>query len=266
MKSERIRKIVRALSVVMIVFSLAALVMTVWEIRRGKAHFIQAVEDARPAREDRTLRLGELQTVNPEIVGWLMVDGTAVDYPILQDAAIREEFLRNGRVENLLGVDYQERVYHYLFYDYRNRRSATGSITVDCRMLLDDPYVLIYGHNIGEEEVMFSDLERFRDPAFCEENPGAVLFTETGAYELELIAVSSVNGYMQEVFDCMDAALALDCLKENALFFTSAAEQIRLGASREKLVILSTCAVAGHPEDPERLELVYRIKPPKIDK
>lgn len=262
MKREIIRICIRALSVIMMVFSVGMLIYIATENNRGKAVFTDEVELVRPVREDpEAFDLKALQEVVPEAVGWLTVDGSGIDFPVMQDAAIREEYLRTGRVENPSLIPYQERIYHYLFYDYLGRRAETGSITADIRTDVDGGYVLIYGHNVGREGVMFSDLEAYRDPAYCAEHRGGVLYTATGAHELELIAVGSVDGYTREVFDQMqDAALALRFVMTNPFWRSPQAGFLCMDADGEQLVFLSTCAVAEHPEDPERLEVVFRVK------
>lgn len=224
-----------------------------------------AVEEPEPAPEEpAAFDLAALQAINPDIVGWLMVDGTEIDYPILQDRAFRREYIDCGGRFSAVGEQRSRLFYKYLYCDYLGNSSVTGSITADFRntAVLEDPWTLLYGHNVGQSGVMFSDLKLFCEERFARNNPAAVLWNETGRHELELLLVSVVNGYSEEVFD-LSAFLSgeefgltegLNALREGALF--TGAEWTE--NAEERYLLLSTCYVDGDPSDPRRLVLLYR--------
>ena len=35
-------------------------------------------------QEDNSLSFGQLRDINPDVCGWLTLDGTAIDYPVVQ--------------------------------------------------------------------------------------------------------------------------------------------------------------------------------------
>ena len=173
---------------------------------------------------------GSGSLINPDIVGWLTVRNTGIDYPLLKDP--------EGAY-----------MYHYLFHDYRNEESQLGSIVLDINTPMDAEYRIIHGHNVGHKGVMFSDLTDFLDPAFCNQAPEAVILDrgagQSDFYALALVAV--VDGYAGEVYA---GSLHADYLNAQASWGRVSEE----GA----YIVLSTCVEAGHPENTDRLVVVFR--------
>lgn len=110
--------------------------------------------------------LAELQARNPDVCGWLTIDGTNIDYPFVQGAT---------------NMDYINR-------DVTGAFSLSGSVFLDsrCAAGLTDPYTLMYGHHM-ENGAMFGDVAAFapggflcrphdrqREPARCGLHRGAV--------------------------------------------------------------------------------------------
>jgi len=105
-----------------------------------------------------------LRHLNPDIVGWLVVDGTAIDYPIVR------------------GPDND----WYLHWTVTGERNASGSIFMDYRNDTGffDPHTLIYGHNM-QNGTMFAGLHTFTDGTFRIYTPHRVL-------EYEVFAIRTV--------------------------------------------------------------------------
>ncbi|MBQ9721765.1 MAG: sortase, partial [Oscillospiraceae bacterium] len=89
----------------------------------------------------------ELLALNADVRGWLTLEGTDIDYPVLQG-------------ENNLS---------YINTDVYGRFALAGSIFLDSRNAADfsDPYNLIYGHHMAHGS-MFGDLDRYLNAAFFE--------------------------------------------------------------------------------------------------
>ena len=166
--------------------------------------------------------------VNPDIVGWLKVEGTGIDHPILKEP--------------------EGEIYHYLYYDYNNEPSATGSIALDIGTPLGCDYVIIHGHNAGWQGVMFTDLMNFRDQSFCDKGYTAYVTDRSGKevqYRFALSAV--VDGYSAEVFG---TSMHADYLNEHALCGSIT------GPGR--YLVLVTCLDIYDPEDTDRLVVVFK--------
>ncbi len=218
-------------------------------------------EPASEASASPVFDLASLQAINPDIVGWLTVDGTGVDFPVLEDISFRSDFIARGGAVPVTDGPRNALFYQYLYRDYLGKPSPVGSITVDFRHSPDltDDWITIYGHNAGQSGVMLSDLKRFCEEDYCKANPSAVLWGEWGSEELRLLMVSVVDGYSDELFDLepflygesFDRAAALTVLEAGALF------PGERPAEDTRCVLLVTCYEDGRPEDPARLVLLY---------
>jgi len=228
---------------------LALLIVGVLLILLGSVSVAAASLDMRRGREKPDVSAGidmtALRALNPDIVGWLTVDGTGIDFPVLQDRAVREEYVSTGRVDTGEG-DPARRLYKYLYTDYTGEDSRTGSITLDYRYDLTAPYVVIHGHNAGSRGVMFSDLKSFEDEAFFEAHRSALVYTDGGERELTLQAVAVVDATSGAVYG-NDSAAAAKHIGEHALFGEV--------TESDGYVLLSTC-YAGK-DSMERLVLLY---------
>ena len=127
-----------------------------------------------------------LRDVNPDIIGWLTIEGTGVDFPILQDRELHRVFKETGGLPASYLSSHAEKtreeiVFKYLFYDFKGEPSETGSITIDFRNSLEDPYIIIYGHNVGLPGVMFSDLKQFEKAGYFNDHRSASIKSEAGA-------------------------------------------------------------------------------------
>ena len=85
-------------------------------------------ENVAPSKTERMLKLEELQKENSDIVAWLEIEGTKINYPVLQ------------------GKDNS----YYMTHDYQKKYSSNGSVFLDKDYSWSIPSanLLIYGHNM----------------------------------------------------------------------------------------------------------------------
>lgn len=97
-----------------------------------------------------------LWAVNEDVVGWLQVPGTVIDYPILHDPESNET---------------------YLHKDIEGNESAAGAIYLDCDNEGDfsDYHNVIYGHHM-RNGTMFKDVMKFRDQSFLETHDRVLIY------------------------------------------------------------------------------------------
>ena len=90
------------------------------------------------------IQFDELKEINPDIVGWLKVEGTEIDYPIVQ----------TGNNET------------YLNTDFEGKKSVAGAIYLDYESEPDfsGRHNIIYGHNMTNGS-MFKDSVKYQDEA-----------------------------------------------------------------------------------------------------
>lgn len=105
------------------------------------------------------------QNINPDICGWIKIDGTNIDYPIL----------------------YPDTSLEYLSKAYNGKYNAGGSIFIDTLndRYFNDDYTVIYGHNMSSKQ-MFSDIKLFNDFSFFEKNKGGKLYIKDQIYDIKI--------------------------------------------------------------------------------
>ena len=113
----------------------------------------------------------ELFELNCDIVGWVMIDGTRVDYPVMQRQ--REYYLTRGfdRQYSSIGLPFTDKV---------------------CDLSDFSENIFIYGHNI-KSGAIFHDLLNYKDESFFAENP--LIHFDT-LYERRTYSVISVMSFI----------------------------------------------------------------------
>lgn len=190
----------------------------------------------------------ELRALNGDVVGWITVDGTNIDYPVLQGDT------------NLT----------YMDKDVYGDFSMAGSIFLDTRNKSDfsDNYSLIYGHNM-DEHLMFGDLALFKQKSFFEKNSSATLLLPGESRDLKVAAVLQIPAGTEEIFNPDKWKDHLDGLGEflekNSIWYREdLINQLILFPKAMDVVSLVTCS-DGSTNDRTVLILV-RTDPLKLNK
>lgn len=104
-----------------------------------------------PAQKERTVlpQYKELAEMNPELLGWISIEGTNIDYPVMYSPD-RPEF--------------------YLEHAFDGSDSGSGVPFIDFRCPEDGNYYLIYGHHM-RNKTMFAQLLQYDKQRFYEEHP-----------------------------------------------------------------------------------------------
>ena len=150
--------------------------------------FKQAADDSYTRfRPDRASAQGiEDSPITDAMVGWVPIDGTPIDYPIMQ------------------GDDNLE----YLNKDPAGNYSLSGSIFLDSRNSPDftDPYSVIYGHHMQYGR-MFGALDSFLDEGYLtEHSTGRLMVGKNGEtiYKLKVILAVHADAKEELVLDAAD--------------------------------------------------------------
>lgn len=103
-----------------------------------------------------------LLKVNDDIVGWIYIEGTDVNYPVLQ------------------GADNNQ----YLFQSYKKKYLTAGSIYIDYRCSGDfsDKHMVVYGHNM-KNGTMFGQLKKYKDPEYLSKHPYVYIIRTDGSWK-----------------------------------------------------------------------------------
>lgn len=164
-----------------------------------------------PADEDEKLRFEDLTGVNTNIIGWIRIDGTSIDYPVLQ--AVDNEY--------------------YLARNYLDEFATAGSIFLDYRNDFEaDDFLIIYGHRMSYGK-MFSDIVKFADAQYYAEHQVGRIYGETGVRELKAAAYAQVAASERAIYGQINLVATLNLLREKAKYWRE--------SSARKFVLLSTC-------------------------
>lgn len=116
------------------------------------------------------------QGINDDVIGWVTVPGTEVNYPIVQAHSDDPTF--------------------YLHHDIYRNRNGLGCpyLDAECPDGLDSQNSMIFGHHIKYGEVMFAPFADFSDVAYAEEHSRILLQTPDWKHVLRTQAVSVIQG------------------------------------------------------------------------
>lgn len=167
----------------------------------------------------------ELFLLNPDLVGWLAIPGTNVDYPVVQ---------RKSETD------------YYLYRDYYGNSDTHGCIYAreECDVLAPSDNITLYGHRMKDHS-MFGQLGGYEKKDFWQEHPYLYFDTLTQRHTYQVICVfvtsaSEGKGYPYHLF--VDAATPE--VFDSFLTSCSAYRLYDTGLSAEygdKLLTLSTC-------------------------
>ena len=126
-----------------------------------------------PVADDETMdRLWEkdldaLREKNPDVIGWIHIPDTKIDYPIVQ------------------GEDNT----FYLDHNWRGESLSAGSIFLECRNSPDftDYNTIVYGHNMVND-TMFGSLNRYGNQAWWESHPYIYILLDYGVLRYEVFS------------------------------------------------------------------------------
>ena len=144
-------------------------------VRRAHTHSHSNEDDADEEQPDNNeliewvpyVDFETLDEIYPGIVGWIKLDGTPIDYPVMQ-------YIDNDFFLSHLPDGTQHRS-GSIFLDYRNSSDFS------------DKSILIYGHESRAGD-MFGALKKFRNHDFFAENPIIHLHTPEDDYIITVFA------------------------------------------------------------------------------
>lgn len=124
--------------------------------------------------------LEELQAINPDVCGWLTIDDTHIDYPVV------------------VGDTNMEYINKDVYGDF----ALSGSIFLDSSNARDfsDSYTLIYGHHM-DNGAMFGDVVEFVNGDYFNAHTSGTLYLPDATYQIELFACVQVDAYDSVIYD-----------------------------------------------------------------
>ena len=176
-----------------------------------------------------------LQAVNRDVIGWIFIGGTDVNYPLLA------------------GADNQQ----YLFQSYMKKYAVAGSIFLDyrCSTNLSDYHTVIYGHNM-KNGMMFGELDAYQKADYLAAHPYVYIIMADGSWNKYRVLACEQVSVESAVYDLpcdtkqKIKALRAQLAQNNGYAAGEAAAadaadgalQGAAQSSEAKLLTLSTCA------------------------
>jgi len=185
-----------------------------------------------PGGEAANQSILHLQEKYPDVVGWLTVPNTNIDYPFAQSK------------DN----DY------YLRRDLNGSYAVAGTIFMDCRCEPDftSKNTIIYGHHMKNGS-MFGTLKSFNDKAFFDANKYGTIHLPHDTLTLEFFAYIVIDPVKEnEIYNPVLSDTYFDYIKQKARHYRD------VGLTGEdRIVTLSTCA---YEFDNARMVLLARVR------
>lgn len=183
-------------------------------------NIVQTVND-----DEQTLdnKYAELYAQNSDFMGWIRIDGTGIDYPVMQSKDDPDFYLKRnfGKEYSRFGLPYMQ---------------------ANCNLSSDN--IIIYGHNIKSKS-MFNELTEYKDKDFCTAHKYITFDTLDEQRIYEVIAIFKTVAYSDSGFQYYDFVNANTeeefndyVAKCKALSFYGTGVTAEYG---DKLLTLSTC-------------------------
>lgn len=183
-----------------------------------------------------------LYAENNELIGWLSIPETTIDYPVMQN----------------------EDNEYYLQHNFYGEEDKYGCLFVKDFLDVNMPYTnfIIYGHNMKDGS-MFGELDKYKDESFCREHPHIYFDTlyEERTYEIMVVFLSQIYANDDDVFkyyefyqaDTEDEFLSFyNAVTGMSLYETGVAAEFG-----DTFLTLSTCAY--HVDDGRLVVVAKRV-------
>lgn len=189
-----------------------------------------------------------LLAINSDCIGWIRIDGTDIDYPIVQAA------------DNS----------YYLHHNFNQESAICGAIFMDYRNDIDltREHLILYGHQMKDGS-MFKQLNGYKDKDFYKEHPEITLYLRNQKYSYDVVAVYVTNiaksgGYYnylhyntrKEQIEYLQQKMAAYQLYDTGMSVTESDELLSLStceysSANGRLIVLAKRRVSndGHEKD-----------------
>lgn len=181
-----------------------------------------------PSEEpDFIVDFSKLKGINKDVVGWIVMEGTQVNYPIVQ-----------GNNNS-----------YYLNHSYEKKYSSFGSIFLDYSSSSNffDRNSFIYGHHTRNGS-MFGELKKYMNKDFFKEHPSFYLYTPDGNYQADIFSVYTADAlsdsYNQSFASSEDFKLYIDLIKRKSRFTID----VDVNYESDKIISLYSCSHEGRSE------------------
>ena len=182
----------------------------------------KAYESYKPAAEKSSLSFTQLQAMNTDVLGWITIYGTGIDYPLVQ------------------GENNDE----YINRDIDGNFKLSGSIFLESSNAPDfsDFNTIIYGHHM-EKDKMFGDLDKFTDQSYFNSHEYGSIYYEGKLRGLQIFAMAQADAYDFTLYDPhVGTSQAAKKAYLDVVFDRASYARRQAAGTDDHIVMLSTCA------------------------
>lgn len=192
------------------------------------------VENIDDNEKNMIINWNKLNEINNDIVAWIRIDGTNINYPILKDN------------ENL----------KYLKRTYSGEYNSNGSIFTLDENAFESKITTVYGHNM-KNGLMFSQLSKYMDKKFLNEHKTFSIFTSKEEYRATIFSCYSTNVYEEE-----KSIRDLEFEEEIKYYKKNSKHILQSDVKIKKIVKLCTCSYLNNRSVPttERYYIVAYLE------
>ncbi len=200
----------------------AYVLLNTWELVNAPQEVQRQLVEYKPSDTgDLRTSFMQLSAINPDVCAWITIDGTGIDFPVLQG----------------------ETNFDYLTTDVYGEYAASGSIFLDYNNDRDfkDCYSILMGHHM-QGGAMFGDVALFTEERFFRENTAGVLYLPDRELALETTAIILADAYDAviynvELYDTEQKERLISQINSLALYTRGLPLSLE-----DKLIALSTCS------------------------
>ena len=174
-KNNKLKIIILLIFIIIFILSIFGIAYYLYNTNKEKQEYKELANNIEidttqitDIKTERMLQIEELQKENQEIIGWLEIEDTNINYPICQTN--NNDF--------------------YLTHNYKKEKSSSGSLFLDkdFDMVNGSSNYLIYGHR-NKQGLMFEDLMKYAKEDFYKQHTKIRFTTNTDDSIYEIISV-----------------------------------------------------------------------------
>lgn len=249
-----------------LLFSIAGLGWTLWKSKQEDDDFAElarivemetavtaeiANDGAKTEQEEEPVRVHnyeELYNMNPDFIGWLCIDGTKINYPVMHTP---------------------EDSQYYIYRDFCGKKTASGTPFMGGDCTVDSDSIIIHGHNM-KNDTMFGSLDEYRSRDYWKEHPVIKFDTLEEDREYEIFSVFTTRLLYENETGFRYYGYVGDLSEEYFNEFVGQAIRAShydtgiVPEYGDQILMLSTCSY--HTENGRLVVAAYRKRGEKVNK
>lgn len=198
-----------------------------------KEKLIELVEIPEVPSEEPSFEVNfdELKKINSDVIGWIVIEGTQVNYPIVQ-----------GNNNN-----------YYLNHSYDKKWNSLGSIFADYQSSnnFSNYNTFIYGHHTKNGS-MFGELYKYMNEEFYESHKFFNLYTPNGNYLAKVFSAyvdsTKSDSYNQSFSSVKEFEEYINLVKGKSNYDT----EIEIDVAKDKIITLYSCSHESNRQKTDR--------------